>query len=90
MGINFIDTIVVRRTTERGTAVLDGPTRKSEFMGDENKHVIEDRLKLAGDLWILSAKGTTKIKLSEMNKPKSVNMKGHYISTGKGTGRVKL
>ena len=90
MGINFIDTIVVRRTIERGTATVDGPTKPAEFMGEENKQSTDDRLKLAGNLWIMSAKGTSKIKLSDMKEPKSVDLKGHYISTGKGTGRVQI
>jgi len=38
----------------------------------------------------MSGKGTTKINLSEMAKTKSVDLKGYYISTGKGTGRIKL
>jgi len=38
----------------------------------------------------MSAKGTSKIKLSEMQKEKTVDLKGHYITTGKGTSRVKL
>jgi hypothetical protein len=38
----------------------------------------------------MSAKGTSKIKLSEMHKEKTVDLKGHYITTGKGTSRVKI
>jgi len=38
----------------------------------------------------MSGKGTTKIKLSDMEKAKTADIKGHYISTGKGTGRVKI
>jgi len=89
-GINFTDTIVVRRNLERGTASTDEPTTPSEFMGAENKQKTDDRLKLAGDLYIMSNKGTTKIKLSELRQPKSVDIKGYYISTGKGTGRTKI
>jgi len=89
-GINFADTIVVRRNLERGTASTDEPTTPSEFMGSENKKVSDDRMKLAGDLYIMSGKGTTKIKLSELHQPKSVDIKGYYISTGKGTGRTKI
>ena len=89
-GINFADTIVVRRSLERGTASTDEPTTPSEFMGAENKKISDDRMKLAGDLWIISGKGTTKIKLSELRQPKSADIKGYYISTGKGTGRIKL
>lgn len=59
-------------------------------MGDENKKKNLDRLKLAGDMWIMSGKGTSKIHLSEMREPKPVVTKGYYISTGKGTGRIKI
>ena len=89
-GINYIDTIVVRQNLERGTTYTDQPVLPAEFMGKETSKVNEDRLKLAGDLWIMSAKGTSKIKLSEMQKEKTVDLKGHFITTGKGTSRVKL
>jgi len=90
MGIKYIDTIVVRQNLERGTAFTDQPVLPAEFMGKETSRTNEDRLKLAGDLWIMSAKGTSKIELSEMQKEKTVDLKGHYITTGKGTSRVKL
>ena len=89
-GINFIDTIVVRHTLERGTAFEDKPVLPAGFMGNEISKSNEDRLKLTGDLWIMSAKGTSKIKLSSMQKEKTADLKGHYISTGRGTSRVKL
>lgn len=90
MGINFIDTIVVRRSLNKGTSTSSEPATPSEFMGAQNKQNTEERMKLAGDLWIMSAKGTTKIKLSEMRESKTVDLKGYYISTGKGTGRIKI
>jgi len=90
MGINFIDTIVVRRSLNKGTSSTDESTTASEFMGKQNTQNTEDRMKLAGDLWIMSAKGTTKIKLSDMEKSKTADIKGHYISTGKGTGRIRI
>ncbi len=90
MGINFIDTIVVHRSLNKGTTTTDEPTTTAEFMGNENKLNTEERMKLAGDLWIMSCKGTSKIKLSEMRKSKPVDFKGYYISTGKGTGRTRL
>jgi len=89
MGIDFIDTIVVR-SANKGTSTATGPVEPSEFMGAQNKTNEEKRLKLAGDLWIMSAKGTTKIHLSEMQESNKVDLKGHYISTGRGTGRIQL
>jgi hypothetical protein len=78
MGINFIDTIVVRHTRERGTASEEKPVLPSEFMGKQTSKINADRLKLAGDLMILSAKGTKKIRLSAMEKPTlPADFKGH-------------
>ena len=90
MGIDFVDTIVVRHVVERGTSSSESPITPVDFMGEENKKQNLDRLKLAGDMWIMSAKGTSRIHLSEMREAKPVDAKGKYISTGKGTGRIKL
>ena len=91
MGINFIDTIVVRHNIERGTASKEKLVLPAEFIGKETTKINENRLKLAGDLMIMSEKGTKKIRLSEMEKPTlPADFKGHYISSGKGTTRVKI
>ena len=91
MGINFIDTIVVRHNVERGTASEDKPVLPAEFMGKQTAKANNDRLKLSGDLMIMSAKGTKKIKLSDMERPVlPADFKGHYITSGRGTSRVKL
>ena len=50
----------------------------------------EKRLKLAGDLMIMSAKGTKKIRLSDLNRAKPTLPKGMSISTHKGTSTRKL
>lgn len=85
---NHEDTIV--RSTNKGTSTISGPASPSEFMGPQNEKNGIERLKLAGDLAIMSAKGTAKIKLSEMKEPKKIDLKGHYITTGKGTGKIKI
>ena len=90
MGINFVDTIVVRQVSNKGTTSEEAPIKPVDYMGDENKKKNLDRLKLAGDMWIMSARGTSKIHLSEMREAKPVDVKGHYISTGKGTRRIKI
>ena len=89
-GIDFADTIVVRRVINKGTTVVEEPLKKSSWTGSDFKKSETDRLKLAGDLMIMSGKGTTKIRLSEMKQPKTVLPRGYYITTGKGTGRMKL
>ena len=90
-GINFIDTIVVRHSLERGTASEDKPVLPAEFMGKETTKVNENRLKLAGNLMIMSAKGTKKIRLSDLETPVlPADFKGHYVTSDRGTSRVRL
>lgn len=89
-GINYADTIVVHHNIEKGTASTDQPISISEFMGKEISKLNEERLKLVGDPWIVSAKGTSKIKLSKMHKEKSIDLKGYHITSGRGTRRVQL
>ena len=80
----------VKRVIEKGTSSIHEHADPISFMDEEDTQRNVERLKMAGDLWIMSAKGTTKIKLSDMQKSKSPDLKGVYISTGKGTGRRKL
>ena len=89
-GIDYADIIVVRTSINKGTSTTDRPVLPSEFMGKQNEEKSKELLSRAGDPWIMSNKGTSKIKLSEMRKPKPRKITGLYISTGKGTGRVKI
>ena len=66
-GIDFVDTIVVRRTTNKGTTVFQEAFKPSPWAGKDFKKHEEERLKLAGDLWIIAAKGTKKTKLHHRN-----------------------
>ena len=86
MGMNYRDTIIVRRTIHKGTKVIEEPLHKSSlYDGDFDKQE-EKRLLIAGDLMIMSAKGTKKIRLGDLDRTKPVLPKGTRISTGKGTG----
>jgi len=89
-GIDYADTIVVRRVINKGTTVIEEPLKKSGLHGADFEKTEANRLKLAGDLMIMSAKGTKRIRLSEMQQPKTVLPRGYYISTGKGTGRMRI
>ena len=88
--IEYADTIMVRRTVEKGTKVIAEPLKKQNWVGQEFKKFEEERLKRAGDLSLSSSKGTRTFHLSEMDATKIPSTKGCYISTGKGTGLRKL
>ena len=89
-GINFQDTTIVRRSINKGTKVIERPLETPNWQGKEFKKHEENRLHLAGDLMLMSAKGTSMIKLSKMKKSKTIDPKGRYITTGRGTSRVRL
>ncbi|MDH3278104.1 MAG: hypothetical protein OEL77_07105 [Nitrosopumilus sp.] len=89
-GINYVDTIVVHHNLEKGTLSVDQQIVTAEFMGKETSKINEERLKISGDMWLTSAKGTTKIKLSKMHKEKTINLNGYHITTGRGTSRIQL
>ena len=88
--MDFLDTIVIRRSTNKGTKVIEEPIKPAVWVGKDFKKYEDDRLKLAGDLMIMSGRGTKKIRLSEMRKTKVPEVKGHFILTGRGTRRIRL
>jgi len=90
LGLDFKDTIVVRRSINKGTKVIEEPIKKANWTGAEFKKTENERLKLAGNMQIMSAKGTKMIRLADMEKTNPTLPKGFYITTGKGTGRMKI
>ena len=89
-GINFADTIIIRRVANKGTRIVQEPLKSIGLFGEEAKQRDKARLKLAGDLMIMSSKGTTSLKASKILETDTPNPKCHYITTGKGTGRMRV
>ena len=85
-GIDIADTIVVRRTVEKGTRVIVEQVKKSNFAGSEFKKYQKEKLKLTGDIGLASSKGTGIVHLSKMHETSIPSTKGILMSTGRGTG----
>ena len=81
---------VIRRTINKGTGFIEESIKPSILTGPEFKDQELERLRLTGDLMIVSGKGTTTSRLSDLQQTKIPDTKGHYISTGKGTGLAVL
>ena len=88
--MNNVDAKVIRRSVNKGTGIIEEPLKKQNWTGEEFYNFKEKRLNLAGDLMIMSAKGTKAIRLSTIERKKPTLPKGHIISTGKGTGLRKI
>ena len=86
-GIDFVDTIVVRRTIEKGTKIIPVKGIKPlKWAGKRFKEKELERLKSAGDPVIAARKGTEKLKLSSMKITQVPSSAGHILLTGRGTG----
>jgi hypothetical protein len=81
---------VIQRTVNKGTKTIKEPLKKQNWTGEEFYDYEENRLSLAGDLMIMSAKGTKAIRLSMIDRKRPSLPKGYTISTGKGTGLRKI
>ena len=89
-GFDFVDTIVVRRSVEKGTKIISEPVKSMAWAGKEFKQEQEAKLSKFGSLKITSAKGTSMIDLTKMGRTTIPSLGGHYISTRRGTELLRL
>lgn len=89
VGIDIADTIVVRRTVEKGTKVVSEKIKKLNFAGTEFKKYQKEKLKQIGDIGLVSSKGTGIIHLSKLVDTQIPSTKGLLLSTGRGT-RIRM
>ncbi len=86
VGMDIADTIVVRRSVEKGTRIIEEPVKKLNFAGAEFKKYQKEHLKIAGDIGLASSKGTGIVHLSKMRETQIPSTSGLLMSTGRGTG----
>lgn len=89
VGIDIADTIVVRRTVEKGTKVVSEKIKKLNFAGTEFKKYQKEKLKQIGDIGLASSKGTGIIHLSKLADTEIPSTKGLILSTSRGT-RIRM
>ncbi len=85
VGIDIVDTIVVRRTVEKGTRVIIEKKKKLNFAGEEYKKYQKEKQMLAGDLGLFSSKVTGIIHLRKLLDTQIPSTAGLHMSTGRGT-----
>ena len=88
-GVDFADTVVVR-SVEKGTKTIIESVKSMKWAGKEFKKSQDEKLSKIGGLKIESAKGTSKIDLTEMYRTTIPSLDGHYISSRRGTELLKL
>jgi len=86
VGIDFVDTIVVRQSVEKGTKIIEKPIKKLNWAGSEFKKYEKESRKLAGDLGLASSRGTGLVHLGKLAETEIPSLKGLQISIERGTG----
>jgi hypothetical protein len=85
-GFDIADTIVVRRTVDKGTKIIEETIKKSNWAGQEYKEFQKKSMKFAGDITLASSKGTDTVHLDKMLETQIPSIKGHLLCTSRGTG----
>ena len=86
VGINFVDTIIVRQSVDKGTKIIKKPVKNLNWAGSEFKKYEKQSRKLVGDMGLVSSKGTSLVHLGKLAKTEIPSIKGVHISTRRGTG----
>ena len=86
VGIDFVDTIVVRRVADKGTKIIEEKLEGSNWAGESFKKYEKERRQLARGLSIASAKGTLKIPLHKLVETQIPDTSGLLMSAARGTG----
>ncbi len=81
---------VVKRIAERGTAAVIEPLKAQHWTGNEFKQQEYARLKRAHNPILMASRGTRRVRASDFMETKTSDPSGHYIITGRGTGRIRL
>ena len=89
-GVDFVDTIVIRRSVEKGTKIIEEPIKSMKWAGKEFKEAQEAKLSEFRSVKIASSKGTSLVDLKEMYRTTIPSLDGHYISSRRGTELLRL
>jgi len=84
-GMNFVDSIVVRRTINKGTKVVSEKVEPFNWAGKAFKEYEQKRLEKVGDIVLSTRKGTEQILLSSIPETHIPELKGHVLVSGRGT-----
>ena len=80
----------VKRVAERGTAAIIEPFKAQYWTGNEFKQLEQARLERAHNPILMASRGTRRVRANDFAETKTPDPTGHYIITGRGTGRTKL
>ena len=81
---------LVIRNAKRGTASVIEPLKAQYWTGYEFKKHEYERLKRAHNPILMASRGTRRVRASDFMETTTPDPTGHFIITGRGTGRIRL
>lgn len=80
----------VRRVVCRGTTTIFESFKSQNWTGEEFKQHEAQRLNLANNPLLMKSRGTDSIRAKDLVETSTPYPKGHYVTTGRGTGITRL
>ena len=74
----------------RGTRIIEVDDNAKKWQGEAFKKAQEARKKAAQDKYIVTGRGTGKIKFGDIKSTTTSSTKGMWVSSGRGTGKRQL
>ena len=74
----------------RGTRIIEVDDNAQKWQGEAFKKAQEARKKAAQDKYIVTGRGTGKIKFGDIKSTTTSSTKGLWVSSGRGTGKRQL
>ncbi len=74
----------------RGTRIIEVDDNAQKWQGEEFKKAQEARKKALENKYIITGRGTGKIKFGDIKSTVTPSTKGMWVSFGRGTGKRQL
>jgi len=74
----------------RGTRIIEVDDNAQKWQGEEFKKAQAARKKALENKYIITGRGTGKIKFGDIKPTVTPSTKGMWVSSGRGTGKRKL
>lgn len=78
------------RIGERGTSKRIAEKEEDNWTGAPFQKYSKEKKEAAKDKYIITGRGTTKIKFGDIQETTKTSTKGLWVSSGRGTGRRKM
>lgn len=82
--------VKIKVRSGRGTRIIEVDDNAQKWQGEEFKKAQAARKKALENKYIITGRGTGKIRFGDIKTTASISTKGMWVSSGRGTGKRQL